>query len=96
MATYNELRLLFGESSLLFRVEVAVCIKAQAIFQEASPSAARLAWAESAFENTNAEAQKFLKYALAANKALTAAQILAAADSALQSAVDAAIDKLYP
>jgi len=99
MATYAELRALFGEGALANATEVAVVVKAQAIFSEATPSAARLAWAESALANTRSEAEKFLKYVLAANKALTVAQIRAAVTAdpptAFQAQVDAAINKLY-
>lgn len=95
MATYNELRSLYGDGALKNRVEVAVCMKAHAVLQEATPSAARLAWSKTALQGPAAEADYLLKYALAANAALTLAQIQSAADSALLSAIGAAVDKLY-
>lgn len=52
--------------------------------------------ASAALPPTQDAADKMLAYALAANKALTVAQILTATDVALQAAVDAAVDKLYP
>lgn len=100
MANYAELRALFGEGALVNATEVAVVVKAQTIFSEATPSAARLAWADSALTNTRAEGEKLLKYALAANKDLTVAQFRAAVTAdpptAFQATVDAAINKLYP
>jgi hypothetical protein len=45
MATYTELRALFGNDALRNRVEVALCLKVHAILQEATPSVERLAWA---------------------------------------------------
>ena len=100
MATYQELRALFGEGALVNATEVAVVVKAHAIFAEASPSAERLAWAESALTNTRPQGEKLLKYALAANKGLTIAGIRDAVTAdpptAFQATVDTAVDKLYP
>jgi len=96
MATYNELRSLFNEGSLLLKAEVAVCVKAQAIFAESTPSAGRLSWAETVLGSPHSEAEKMLRYALASNKALTIAQIISVADASLQTAIDTAVDKLHP
>lgn len=100
MATYAELRALFGEGALVNSTEVAVVVKAHAIFAEPTPSVARLAWAESALAATRPEGEKLLKYALAANKGLSVAEIRAAVTAdpptAFQATVDAAVDKLYP
>lgn len=96
MATYNELRGLFATGDLKNRVEVAVIVKAHAIIAEATPSADRLAWAEAALASSTNEAAKFLKYVLAANKGSTVENIQTANDTAIQTAVDAAVDKLHP
>lgn len=96
MATYSELRSLFGEGSLKNKVEVALCMKVHAILQEATPSAERLAWVRGVLASSYSEAEALLKYGLAANASLTAAQLLGASDAALLSAVSAAVDKLYP
>ena len=96
MATYMELRNLFGNDSLRNRVEVALCMKVHAILQEATPSGERLAWARGVLSNSYSEANSLLKYALAANAGLTLAQLLEASDEALLAAVGAAVDKLYP
>jgi len=96
MATYMELRSLFGVGTLHDKMEVAVCLKAYAVLQEATPSVARVAWAKETLQNPKAEADYLLTYALCANAALTVAQIQAATDAALLVNVAAAVDKLYP
>jgi hypothetical protein len=96
MATYEELRAMFGNDALRNRIEVAVILKAHAILQEVTPSAARLAWVVTAFTATETQAVLLLKYALAANAAATVAQITGAADAVLLTAIGAAVDKLYP
>lgn len=99
MATLAELKSLFGEGPLKDVVEVAICVKAVAIIAEATPSAARLAWAQGVFANSETEAKNLLKYVLAANDDKTVAQIWSAAGgdaAAFQANVSTAIDKLYP
>jgi hypothetical protein len=96
MATYLELKSLFGNGPLRDKMEVALCDKARAILAEATPNAGRLAWVETVLSNTAAEAERVLKYVLAANKGLTTTQIMAAIDATLQTQVDTAIDKLHP
>lgn len=78
------------------RVAVACMIKAEQILDEATPSQARLDWALRALENPLAEAVPMLSYALAVNAAAAQAQILNADDAAVQTAVNAAVDALYP
>jgi len=95
MATYMELRSLIGLGTLHDKMEVAVCLKAYAILQEPTPSAARMAWAKQALQNPKAEADYLLTYALCANAGATVAQIQAASDASLQGNVDAAVNKLY-
>ena len=96
MATYMELRSLFGLGTLHDRVEVAVCLKAYAILQEATPSVGRLAWAKQALQGPGVEADYLLTYALCANSAATMAQIQSATDAALLANVVSAVDKLSP
>jgi hypothetical protein len=95
MATYKELRSLFGAGELRDKVEVAVCIKAAAVLAEPTPGVGRLAWVETALTSTAAEAEKILKYLLAANAAITLSAIQAATDAAIQTKVDAIVDKLH-
>lgn len=95
MATYTELRNLFSSDALRARLEVAVCIKAQTILQEETPSPERLAWAGGAFSATNVEADRILRYLLAVNHAASVETITGATDETLQTQTDAVIDKLY-
>jgi hypothetical protein len=95
MATYNELFNLRRENTdLLNRVEVAAVKKAQTLIDAASPTAAQVGWALTTITAPRAEADRLLNYVLAANSALTVAQITAASDAAIQTAVNAAVDKI--
>lgn len=95
MATYLELRNLFNDAPLRNRVTVAVAIAAQGIIANAgTETATRIAWAQRALRSPEAEGASALVYALAANNALTVAQISAATDVALQAAIDAAVNGL--
>jgi hypothetical protein len=96
VATYNELYGLYSNATLRNLVQAAVTMKAYNILQEATPSQARKDWAKTALQSGQAEADYLLRYVLCANAALTVAQILAATDAAVLTAVGAAVDKLYP
>jgi len=91
MATYMELRTLFGNCDLGNRLEVAIIVAAEAIRVEddATPNHAnRLVWARQAFANTATIRAQMLKALLAGNKALTVAQLTGTSDEAMQTAVD--------
>ncbi len=92
MATYVELRQLFGDGDLKNRVEVAVIVAAETIRDEASPTASRLAWAKAAFENPSSKREPMLRRLLAANREQDVATIQGVSDSTLQSRVDEAVD----
>lgn len=94
MATYAELYSLGSNSDLRNKIAVAVTIKAKDYIALASPTADQLKWSAKALLAPVAEAEKLLPYVLAANSTLTVAQITGAADSAIQSGVAAAVDKL--
>lgn len=94
MATYVELFNLRNDDGLRNKVAVAVTIKAQALFDAASPTAAQLTWAKSAIADPSALADGYLKYLLAKNAASTVAQIQAASDATIQTAVGALVDKI--
>ncbi len=87
MATYAELRQLFGDTSLLARIEVALIIAANNLIS-GTPSTVESEWASKCFSNPFDEAKKCLMAVLAENNALTIAQITAASDTAIQSAVN--------
>lgn len=95
MATYQELYDLYSNAALRNRVSVACVVAADAIRQEdagVANHAARLAWAKQVFIAPDATAESMLKAVLAANKALSVAQITGAADAALQTAVSNAVN----
>ena len=95
MATYTELRGLFGHGDLQNRIEVAIIVAAEAIRNEDAGTANhanRLVWAKAAFSNTLVIRDYMLMALLAANKALTVEQITGVSDAALQTAVNEAID----
>lgn len=94
MATYAELYTLSLDASLVQRLTIAVAIAAEVIRSESGDvpyHAERVAWAKRALANPDGTARQLLMIALAQNKDLTAAQIAAASDAALQSAVADAI-----
>lgn len=95
MATYTELFDLMNDSALRNRVSVACLVAAEAVRVEAAGTANhanRLLWAKATFADARGAGERMLPAILAQNSGLTRAQILAAADSALQSAVNAAVD----
>lgn len=93
MATYNELRDLFSDSTLVGRMQVAVVIAAHGLLAGA-PLADDRAWAASVLENPRVAAEQALLFALAANKDNSVAQIQGATDAVLQTAVDAVVPEL--
>jgi len=95
MATYSELRQLFGNGDLANKIEVAVIVAAEVIRSEDAGTANhanRLLWAKKAFANTYGIREEILKAVLAANKAATVATITGATDAVLQTAVDSVIN----
>ena len=95
MASYIELRQLFGDGDLRNRVEVACIVAAETIRVEAVGTdnhANRVIWAKAAFSNPNVIRERMLMTLLAANKDETVATITGVSDSALQTLVDAAVD----
>jgi len=96
-ATYEELADLFANNQgLRAKVVVAATVKAEAIFAEATPSAARLQWAQDVLANPESVGNQLLSYVLAANKGATVAVITGATDASIQANVDTAIDKMVP
>lgn len=95
MATYMELKALYGHSDLQDKVEVACIVAAEAIRGEdpgTANHANRIIWAKRAFESPTAVRNGMLMALLAANKDLTVATIAGATDSQIQDKVDAAVD----
>lgn len=94
MATYAELYELRSDSELRNKVAVAATKKAQSLIDAASPTTAQISWANSAIVDPQAKAGPLLNYLLAANSALTVGQISGVSDANIQTAVNAAVDKL--
>lgn len=95
MATYLQLYSLADQGGDLFqRIATACVIQANTIRTETPPanSAQRLAWARKVLVDPKAVAQQMLWAALAQNASLTLAQISAASDASLQTAVANAVD----
>lgn len=95
MATYQELYDLSNNSALRNKIAVAVVIAAEAIRSESDQTANhanRLIWAAGALANPKTEAERMLWGALAQNSSSTVSQITNATDSALQTAVNNAVN----
>ena len=95
MATYMELRSLFGHSDLNDKIEVAVIIAAEIIRTEDGGTvnhANRLVWAKQAFANPVSTANQMIMAMLAANNGLALGSITGASDAAIQASVEAAVD----
>jgi len=95
MATYQELFDLRNNQELLDKVRVAVIVAAETIYAEAggvTNHANRLIWAREASIKPGQMAQVFMTSVLVANKSATVVNIVGAADAAIQTNVDNAVD----
>ncbi len=95
MATYMELFALKNDSDLQDKIAVAIVVAAETIRTDSSPptnQTQRLTWARTAMHDPAAEATRMLWALLAVNKDLTVASIVGASDTAIQTAVDNAVD----
>ncbi len=95
MATYLELYNLAQDGNLRSKCAVAVLVAVDTIRGEDAQTvnhANRLAWAREALKDPVGEGARLLGVALVQNKTLTTAQIQAATDAGLQSAIDSAIN----
>ena len=95
MATYLELRSLFGNGDLKNRIEVACIIAAEAIRTEAVETdnhANRLIWARQVFVSPRAVSERMLMALLAANEGVAVGSITGASDAVLQARIDATVD----
>jgi hypothetical protein len=97
MATYPELLALIQNDDLRQRTRVAAVVAADVIRLESGATnnhAARLQWAKRALEDPVTEGERLLWAVIAQNRSFTAAQIVGATDSTLQTAVNNAVDLL--
>lgn len=99
MATYNELHnALTGQTfnELRNRIWVATLVKAKAVIADANAPADRLNWAKNVFSDIDREAQLLTLNLIGGSTAQTIAVLAAVNDTAVQTAVNNAIDALYP
>jgi len=96
MATYQELFSIAGDTPapLAQRITVALAVKAQEIAIDVNSTANQKAWAVSSLKNPSGDYQAVLNYLLATNKAAPVSGITGANDSAVQTAVNNAVDQL--
>jgi hypothetical protein len=95
MATYAELLSASINPGLRDKIRVAVVIAAEVARTELATTTNhvnRLLWSKAAYANPEREAERMIWAVLAQNQAVTLANILAATDAAVQTAVSAAID----
>lgn len=89
MATYDELVELLSDGPLRRRVAVSLMISAHTVLQ-GTPDANDRAFAKRVFESPMDASKPAFRYLLAADNALTVAQIQGATDAALQTRMDEA------
>lgn len=97
MATYNELaniREEAGWGAFQEVVTTACAVKATALLDLPTPTAAQVDWALAALERPAETAKTIATYVIAANKDASLAAILGATDVLVQTNVDAAVDKI--
>lgn len=95
MATYAELILASQNGTLTDKIRVACIIAAEAIRTEAGTTtnhANRMLWAKQVFDNPSMEQVRMTWAVLAQNQAVALTSIVGASDSAVQTAVNAAVD----
>lgn len=93
MATYSELHDLLNDSGLLDKIEVAVIVAAHSFVGGSAVNQAQLdKWSEQTFSSPRNMAKRLIPFVLAANAGATVETIQSAADNAIQTNVNAAID----
>ena len=98
MATYAELANIASEpgySAFKDKVTVAIAIKAVAIVDSVSPNPNALKWARSTLASRVEPTEQLLWYAIASNASASTDAIINAPDTAIQAAIDAAVDAFY-
>lgn len=76
------------------KIAVACAKKAKAIGDLATPTEAQTTWAVATLQRPDAAAGTVINYVIAANATATIAQINAATDAAIETAVGNAVDKI--
>ena len=85
-----------SDDTLRSRVACALAVKAGLIIALTPPTAKQLTWAFQALDpdQIGSMAKEYLSYLLATNTSLTVAQLQSVTDTAIQTAVNAAVDKV--
>lgn len=95
MATYTEIAGILNDPILADKVKAACLVAAKTIQDEGTGTtnhANRLKWAKAVYLDPATWGVRVLRAVLAANASATLAQINAATDSSIQTAVNAAVD----
>lgn len=95
MATLAEIAGLLNDPALTAKCKSACLVAANAIVGESDQTANhanRLRWAKKVFGDPDGQGQLMLRAVLGANASATLAQIQAATDTAIQNAVNAAVN----
>lgn len=95
MATLTEIASLLNDPVLADKTKAACLVAAQAVQVESAGTtnhANRIKWAKKVFADPATAGTQMLRAVLAANAGATLAQINAAADATIQTAVNAAVD----
>jgi len=95
MAALSELPALFTNNDMRNKVASAIIIKAQALLT-GTPTDDQKTWAIEALRTPMAERDWVWAYMLAANAGSSVETILGANDTAIQNAVNAAVEAIYP
>ena len=93
MATFQELKVLMGDSDLQDKVEVSMIMGVQAIL-DGTPTTADYKYAAHVFSNTIREGKKALASVLAQNSTLSVAAIQGATDAGIEAQVASVIPAL--
>ena len=94
MATLEELADLYQDSGLIKKIGAALVIGAHDLLNAGAPTANDKAYAAKVFSDPGKEAHLALPYLLGADNAADVSAIQGAADSAIQTRVNAAIPHL--
>lgn len=99
MATYNEIHnALTGQAfnELRNRIWVGCLVKAKAVLADAQSPAGRVTWAKGVFSETDSEAELLTRNLIGGSVAQSIATLAAVNDATVQTAVNNAVDVLYP
>ena len=94
MATLEELHDLQTNVNLEKKIASAITIKAHAFLALPTPTDSQAIWSHEALRDPISKAKQIQKYVLADNSGASVAQITGASDAQIQTAVNAAADKL--